>query len=94
MATKKKTPDKTTEPTQSEHRRKIDVGPTMRQVSPAMYWYKNGHFENDDQARGAFMLAYQQGYDGMGSSAAAWMGLTAEQFDAWMRDGSLPPKGG
>ncbi len=77
--------------TQKEHRQQIDVGSTMKQVSPVMYWYKNHHFKNDDEARGAFKLAYQQGLDGMGKSISEWMGLTPEQYDAWMRDDSLPP---
>lgn len=46
---------------QREHRRKIDVGPGMHQVSSVMYWYQAGHFANDEKARGAFKLAYQQG---------------------------------
>lgn len=74
-----------------DHRAQIDVGPTVRQVSPVMYWYRGGdHFINEDEARGAFKLAYQQGLDGMGKSIREWMGLTPKQFDAWMRDGSLP----
>ncbi len=40
--------------TQAEKRRSIDVGPKMGQVSTAAYWYKNGHFASDDEARGAF----------------------------------------
>lgn len=63
----------------------------MSQVSPVAYWYKHGHFKNEEQARGAFELAYQQGMDGMGTSVAQWMGLTDSEFDAWMRDGMLPP---
>jgi hypothetical protein len=77
---------------QKELRQRIDVGPGLRQVSPALYWHMNGHFKNDDEARGAFKLAYQQGLDGMGTSISEWMGLTPEQYDAWMRDGSLPPR--
>jgi len=76
--------------TQKDHRRQIDVGSNMRQVSLVSYWYKSGHFKNEDEARGAFRLAYQQGLDGMGNSISEWMGLTSEQYDAWMRDGSLP----
>ena len=76
--------------TQADHRRSIAVGPTLNQVSPAMYWFKHGHFENEDEARGAFKLAHQQGLDGMGKSIADWMGMTTEQYDAWMRHGALP----
>jgi hypothetical protein len=79
-------------PTQREMKPRIDVGPGMGQVSTAAYWYRHGHFENDDQARGAFELAYQQGMDGMGTSVQEWMGLTEEEFGAWMRHGSLPNK--
>ena len=66
----------------------------MGQVSPAMYWYQHGHFKNDDEARGAFRLAYQQGMDGMGASVHEWMGLTEDQYDAWMRDETLPTQRG
>ncbi len=78
--------------TQRERRQSIDIGPRMGQVSPVMYWYKNGHFKNDDQARGAFELAYQQAMDGMGRSIPEWMGLNDAEFDAWMRNGELPGK--
>ena len=47
-------------------------------------------FNSDDEARGAFKLAHQQGLDGTGTSIQAWMGLTREQYDAWMRNGTLP----
>lgn len=80
------------EPSQKDHRQSIDVGPTLEQVSPPTYWYKHGHFKNDDEARGAFRLAYQQGLDGMGKSIAGWMGLTTAQYDSWMRNEALPPK--
>lgn len=78
---------------QKEHRQKIDVGPGMAQVSPVMYWYRNNMFKNEDEARGAFKLAHQQGLDGLGASVAGWMGLTPEQYDAWMRNDSLPRLG-
>ena len=77
---------------ESEKRRSIDVGPNMSQVSPVMYWYREDYFDNDDEARGAFRLAYQQGMDGMGRSVQEWMGLTDEEYDSWMRSDSLPPK--
>lgn len=78
--------------TQKEIKQSIDVGPGMGQVSTVAYWYKHGYFANDDEARGAFRLAYQQGLDGMGKSIQKWMGLSDQEFDAWMRDNSLPPK--
>jgi hypothetical protein len=77
--------------TQREHRQKIDVGATIKQVSPVSYWHKSGHFKNEDEARGAFKLAFQQGLNGMGMSISEWMRLTPEQYDASMRDESLPP---
>ena len=77
--------------TQREHRQEIDVGSGMHQVSPVMYWYKNKHFKNDEEARGAFKFAYQQGLDGLGQSISEWMGMTPEQYEAWMRDEALPP---
>jgi hypothetical protein len=76
--------------TQGEMRRGVDVGSAMKQVSPAMYWYKAQYFKNDDEAKGAFRLAYQQGLDGMGVSVAQWMGLSNAEFSAWMRDEALP----
>lgn len=76
---------------QKEIRSKVDVGPNIGQVSTAMYWYRAGKFDNDDQARGAFELAHQQAMDGMGASPAAWMGMTEDEYNAWMRDGTLPP---
>lgn len=76
--------------TQREHRRGVDVGPTMAQVSPVVYWYRAKHFKNEDATQGAFELAYQQGLDGMGESIQQWMGLTDEEYSAWMRDQSLP----
>lgn len=78
--------------TQRERRQSIDIGPCMGQVSPVMYWYKAGHFKNDEQARGAFELAYQQAMDGMAQSIPEWMGMTDAEFDAWMRNGVLPKK--
>ncbi len=71
-------------------RRKIEVGPGMSQVSSVMYWFKNGHFKNNEEAHGAFKLAYQQGMDGMGVSVRDWMGLSEEQLNAWMNSGLLP----
>lgn len=81
-----------TSPTQREIRHGVDVGPQMGQVSPVVYWYRTGHFKSDEEARGAFELAYQQAMDGMGTSVSAWMGLTSEEYDAWRRDGTLPPR--
>ncbi len=77
--------------TQEEHRRNIDVGPYHSQVSPVMYWYQHGHFKNDDEARGAFKLAHQQGLDGMGKSIADWMGMTDDEYNQWMMNDQLPP---
>ena len=76
---------------QARYRQKINVGPRLTQVSPVMYWYASRYFKNEDEARGAFRLAHQQGLDGMGRSISEWMGLTPEQYDAWMRDDALPP---
>lgn len=62
----------------------------MTDVSPVSYWYKAGHFRSEEEARGAFRLAYQQAMDGMGVSVQEWMGLSVEQFSAWMSKGELP----
>jgi len=90
MAAKKAPGAKGTAPTQREHRRGIDVGGGMGQVSTAAYWYRARHFANESEALGAFKLAYQQGLDGMGTSIAAWMGLSTDEYDGWMRKGQLP----
>ena len=84
----------TSKVTQKEMRRGIDIGPLPTQVSPPTYFYRGrgNHFKNDDEAMGAFKLAYQQGLDGMGTSIAAWMGLTEEEYSAWMGSNALPPK--
>lgn len=92
MPVKNKSTFNKTAITQAEKRRSIDVGPGLNQVSTVLYWYQGGQFLNDDEARGAFRLAYQQGLDGMGASIADWMGLTDEEYSAWMRDNSLPRK--
>ena len=78
--------------TQATYRRGVDVGPGRTQVRPVAYWYKQGHFASEAEAHGAFKLACQQGLDGMGTSIAAWMGLTPEQFNDWMRSDALPPR--
>lgn len=55
--------------------------------------YRTGaFFLNKHEAQGAFELAAQQGLDGFGSSVQAWMGLTDEEFKAWMQKHTLPPK--
>ena len=77
---------------QKEKRQEIDIGASMNQVSPVSYWYKQGHFKNDEEAQGAFTLAYQQGLDGMGKSIEEWMGLSSKEFNAWMRNRELPRK--
>lgn len=79
---------------QTERKKTIDIGPHFDQVSPVSYWYRGGYFRNQDEAIGAFKLAYQQGLDGMGPSIQLWMGLTDAEFDAWMRDDALPAQSG
>jgi hypothetical protein len=76
--------------TQAKIRRGVEIGPLMDQVSPVMFWYKSKLFKNEDQALGAFELAYQQALDGMGTSVQGWMGLNSKQLDAWMRKNQLP----
>lgn len=77
---------------QRDKKRGIDVGSGLHQVSPVSYWYKYGHFKNEDEARGAFRLAYQQGMDGMGESVDKWMGLTEKEFSLWMSRDEIPKK--
>jgi hypothetical protein len=71
--------------TQREQRTRIEIDTVMD-------WYKAGHFKTDEEARGAFELAYQQGMDGMGTSPAEWMGMTNDEYDAWMRSSALPKR--
>lgn len=75
---------------QGEHRRSIDVGPGMFQVTPVSRWYRLGRYSTWEEAHAAFALAYQQGCDGMGTSVAGWMGLTEEEFEEYFRDRGLP----
>jgi hypothetical protein len=77
---------------QRDVRRKLAVGPGMHEVSSVSYWYKYGHFKNEDEARGAFKLACQQGNDGMGENVREWMGLTVEEFKSFMQHDALPKK--
>jgi len=62
------------------------------QVTTVAQWYRTGLFNSEEEARGAFRLAHQQGLDGMGTGVSAWMGLNEQEYDSWMRDDSLPPK--
>jgi hypothetical protein len=78
--------------TKKERNKIIDVGSILSEVSSVNQWYKGGHFNSDEKAKGAFFLAYQQGMDGMGKSIAEWMGLSSKEYDAWMRNGELPKK--
>jgi hypothetical protein len=59
-------------------------------VTNVTEWYEFGLFANDDEARGAFKLAYHQGLDGLGTSTQQWLGLDEHEFDAYMRSGQLP----
>lgn len=77
---------------QEEVRSSIDVGPGLKHVSTVRHWYDEGYFNIAEQAVGAFMLAYQQGLDGMGRTIPEWTGLSDDEYDAWMRDVSLPPR--
>ena len=57
------------------------------------WWYKNGLFDSDEEARGAFRFARQQWLDGFGGdNCCAWMGLSEKEFDDWYRGDALPPK--
>jgi hypothetical protein len=77
--------------TQKEMRRGVSVGGGFFDVTSVTSWYRAGHFKTDEEALGAFKLAHQQALDGMGASHAEWMGLTADEFNAWMRTDALPP---
>lgn len=54
------------------------------------FWYRHGHFRNEEEARGAFELAYQQAMDGMGTSPHEWMGMTEAEYNQWRMNGKLP----
>ena len=75
---------------QKEIRNGVDVGAGFFQVSTARYWFRHGHFKNEDEARGAFRLAYLQGWDGMGKGVREWMGLNEKEYASWLRDDSIP----
>lgn len=64
----------------------------MCQVGTVAGWYRAGSFDNDDEARGAFRLAFLQGLDGLGPTIEEWMGLSPGEFEAWVRDEALPAK--
>lgn len=72
--------------------RKTSFFEAMNTLSTVTDWYRANHFRNEDEARGAFELAWQQYMDGCGLSAAQWLGMTAEELDGWVRNGTLPPK--
>jgi hypothetical protein len=78
--------------TQREMRQGIIVDGGLRDVTSVTNWYRGGHFKSDEAASGAFELAYQQAMDGMGKSIEEWMGMSAAEYDAWMRNGALPKK--
>lgn len=77
---------------QASIRQSVDIGPELNQVSSVAYWYRSNYFANDDEARGAFRLAYQQGLDGMGRSIHEWMGMTDKEYAGWMNNEELPEK--
>lgn len=76
---------------QREIRSSIDLGPQLGQVTTVTDWYRQGKFTNEDQALGAFELAYQQGMDGMGKTVREWMGMSDEELNVYLRDNRLPP---
>ena len=61
-------------------------------LSTVTDWYRADHFETEEQARGAFELAWQQFLDGCGKSATQWTGMTEDEINAWASRGELPPK--
>lgn len=70
--------------------RKATSGVNLKNVMTAASWLRHQGFKNEDEARGAFRLAYYQWLDGVGDSPEEWMGLNSEEFRAWMKDDSLP----
>ena len=54
--------------------------------------YRADHFTSEEDAMGAFKLAYQQAIDGMGVGPQDWMGMSPEEYSAWMTNDSLPQK--
>jgi hypothetical protein len=77
---------------QNTVRGSVEVGPGFDKVTPVSWWYRKGAFKSDDEARGAFRLAYVQALDGMGTGIAQWMGLTDSEAAEWMRNERLPGK--
>jgi len=77
---------------QSIIRHRVEVGPGFDKLTPVSWWYRHGAFKSDDEARGAFRLAYVQALDGMGSGIAQWMGLTESEAAEWIYHERLPGK--
>lgn len=77
--------------TQREMRQGISVDEGFASVVSVTGLYRADFFRTEEAAMGAFKLACQQGLDGMGKSIGEWMGLTEAEYDAWMRDQTLPP---
>ena len=55
-------------------------------------WYRAGHFCSEEEAMGAFKLAYQQAIDGIGIGPEDWMGMSSEEYSFWMTNDQLPSK--
>jgi hypothetical protein len=77
--------------TQRQMRQGIDVDGGFTSVVSVTSLYRAGFFRTEEAAMGAFLLACQQGLDGMGKSIGEWMGMTETEYDSWMRDKTLPP---
>jgi hypothetical protein len=80
-----------TKTTQRQMRQGIAVDDGLTSVVSVASLYRAGYFPSEEAAMGAFLLACQQGLDGMGKSIGEWMGLTETEYDSWMRDKALPP---
>lgn len=72
--------------------RKMSWFAALNTLSTVTGWYRANHFASEEQARGAFELAWQQYLDGCGYSAEQWTGMTEDEIKAWVSHGELPPK--
>lgn len=53
-------------------------------------WYRHTKC-TEEEARGAFKYADSQAWE-EATSIAHWLGMDADEYNAYMRNGTLPPK--
>lgn len=67
--------------------------PLPKIVTTVRALWMSGHFKSEDEARGAFEYAENQGQEGMGDAGARdWMGLTRDEWNSWKHSRTLPAR--